>query len=208
MLLHKEKAPTIDYKANWPAHYYDIPDIDTREKLLLEMVEEYGDADDQRRLAILRKRYPVVAQKNAPRKDAFVAAWMNLLIDGRLGTNFLNRKKRERDIRQYFTALGILNDTPDAILLEEWRQFARLWIETCVGDRTYDSTAFGLFHLSDERLGKKIASEIHEVTGLIPARFGLREEVRCFREVMKDTYISMVDEGARYWSEVTGEPLS
>ena len=44
MLLHKEKAPTIDYKANWPAHYYDIPDIDTREKLLLEMVEVHSKA--------------------------------------------------------------------------------------------------------------------------------------------------------------------
>lgn len=207
MLLHKEKAPVIDYKENWPAHYYDITDIDTREKLLLEMVEAKGDVDDQRRLDILRKRYPATSQKNAPRKDAFVAAWMNLLIDGRLGMNFLNRKKRERDIRQYFTSLCILSDTVDEVLLEEWRQFARLWIETCVGDRTYDSTAFGLFHLSDERLGKKIASEIHEVTGIIPARFGLREELRTFRSVMKETYIAMVDDGARYWSEVTGEPL-
>ena len=130
---------------------------------------------------------------------------MGLLIDGRLGTNFLNRKKRARDIRQYFTTLCVLDEEVDEVLLEEWRQFARFWIESCAGDRSYDSTAFGLFRLGDERLGKKIAAEIHEVTSTIPARFGLAEELRAFRRVMKETYIAMVDHGDRYWADVTGD---
>ena len=59
--------------------------------------------------------------------------------------------------------------------------------------------------LGDERLGKKIAAEIHEVTSTIPARFGLAEELRAFRRVMKETYIAMVDHGDRYWADVTGD---
>lgn len=206
MLLNKEKAPAINYKEDWPTHYYDIEDIDTREKILTEMLEaNAGDRNDRRRLELLRKRYPANERTGAKRKDAFVAAWMGLLIDGRLGTNFLNRKKRERDIRQYFTTLCVLDEEVDAILLEEWRQFARFWIESCAGDRSYDSTAFGLFRLGDERLGKKIAAEIYEVTSTIPARFGLEEELRAFRRVMKESYIAMVDQGERYWADVTGE---
>lgn len=208
MLLNKEKAPTIDYREDWPAHYYEIKDIDEREKLLTEMIDaNAGDPGDRRRLEILRKRYPANERTGGKRKDNFVAAWMELLIDGRLGTNFLNRKKRERDIRKHFTTLCVLDEEADSLLLEEWRQFAKLWIETCAGDRTYDSTAFGLFRLGDERLGKKIASEINEVTGLIPARFGLREELSIFRRIMKETYISMVDQGEHYWEEVSGEKM-
>ena len=181
MLLNKEKAPAINYKEDWPTHYYDIKDIDTREKILTEMLEaNAGDRNDRRRLELLRKRYPSNERTGAKRKDTFVAAWMGLLIDGRLGTNFLNRKKRARDIRQYFTTLCVLNEEVDEVLLEEWHQF-------------------------DERLGKKIAAEIHEVTSTIPARFGLAEELRAFRRVMKETYIAMVDHGDRYWADVTGD---
>ena len=37
------------------------------------------------------------------------------------------------------------------------------------------------------------------------ARFGLAEELRAFRRVMKETYIAMVDHGDRYWADVTGD---
>ena len=30
MLLNKEKTPAINYKEDWPTHYYDIKDIPVR----------------------------------------------------------------------------------------------------------------------------------------------------------------------------------
>lgn len=202
MLLKTENTPVTDYLENWPAHYYEIEDIDLREQLLLFRLEaNAGDREDQRRLTLLRKRYPSGSRPGKARKDGFVAAWMGLLIEGRLGTNFLNRKRQEKEIRRCLTELCVLDESFDAVLEAEWRQFAALWIRTCIGDHSYGSTVFGLFRLGDERIGKKIASEIYEVTTLIPARFGLRDALDDFRRVMKECYLSMIEHSDRYWAD-------
>lgn len=201
MLLKTEKTPAADDLRNWPARYYEIEDAELREKLLLARLEANADDPaDQRRLMLFQKRYPK-SRLGQPRKDGFVAAWMGLLIEGRLGTNFLNRKKQAKEIRRCLTELCVLEEPFDAVLEEEWRQFAALWIRTCIGDHSYGSTVFGLFRLGDERIGKKIAAEIHEVTALIPARFGLEAELRDFRRVMEESYLSMIEHGEQYWQE-------
>lgn len=97
MLLKTNK--TVDetaYLENWPAHYYEIKDIDLREKLLKEkLVDNQESTDDKRRLEILERRY-AGRISGGKRPDHFVGAWMNILIDGRPATTFFNKKRIEK----------------------------------------------------------------------------------------------------------------
>ncbi len=235
MLLNSDKKNDIDFKKDWPKHYYEISDIHLREKILRDVILElsgeassnltqskttyYCDkqnadtnvfavdgtvdstlADEQRRLEILLKRYP----SNTPplrRIDKFTAAWMDLLIDTRLGINFINKNRVKKDVLRCLKDLLIIDFSVDDILINEWTQFAEFWISSCVKDSTYDSTAFGLLRLSDKRLGNKIASEIIDVTYTLPAKFGFEVECTQIRNVFKSTFLRLVDNGSIYWSE-------
>ncbi len=229
-MLLKDDNNIQNYTEDWPKHYYEIPDIDIRETTLRKMIafvdsveqtdssisndslnmysssSEYviSSAKDKRRLEILLRRYPA-AQKNHPRIDRFTAAWMDLLIDSRIGINFLNKGRVEKDVTRCLKDLLVIDFDTDDILCLEWTNFAEFWIKSCVNDRTYDSTAFGLLRLSDSRLGKKIASEIIAVTYTLPARFGYLEACSPLRDIFKATFLKMIDCGDIYWSEAIHE---
>ena len=205
MLLNHEKTAPVNYLENWPEHYYDIKDIDEREALLLQVLNDHPESkEDQRRLLLRRKRYPDKKLPNGVRKDNFIPSWMTILIEGRTNLHFYNRRRIEQEIRRCFTALCVLEDTPDPVLLNEWRQFAHLWITTCVNDRNYQATAFGMFRMKDQTLARKIAAEINEVTRVIPAKFGIEKEVGPFREIMRHAYINMIENGDQYWQDFIG----
>ena len=72
MLLNNEN---VDYLLEWPAHYYEIEDINERERILQLAIEQKLDpALDEKRLLILRKRFgDHPAEKRA---DHFLRAWM------------------------------------------------------------------------------------------------------------------------------------
>lgn len=212
-MLLRENQAEIDYLEDWPLHYYEIHDIDQRERILREHIQalEASHADDtmlmadRRRLFILEKRYPAGERISTGRKDHFIAAWMMLLIEGRAGVNFFNQRSVGKHIRQYLSDLCILDDTPDDVLLNEWRAFAKLWLSTCIEDKTYHSTIFGMFAMSDAKLGRKIAREILEVTRVIPAKFKLEKECETFAETMKTVYLTSIEHGDRYWQDVLSE---
>ena len=233
MLLQDDNNIEIDYEEKWPLHYYDIKDISKRERILRSIIEKNearinflkslkpGESpsddkdlssidelkkllsDNNRRLEILLKRYPY--SKSAPvRNDAFLAAWMNILITGRIGINFLNRNRVKKELTGYLRDLCILDFTSDPLLISEWEDFSKLWIISCINDTTYDSTIFGMIRLNDRNLAQKIASDIIEVTYRIPQKFGYEKQCEIFRNIMKGSYFSMIRDGEKYWRECFG----
>lgn len=215
MLLRNEENENIDYEENWPLHYYEIPDIDKREDILKKIIaalrEELSSSGsehireelskNERRLEILLKRYPE-KKRNDIRLDCFIAAWMNMLITGRLGINFLNKGRIKKEVTGYLKALCVLDFPQDDLLIDEWEDFAKFWIKSCAEDKTYDSTIFGLIRLSDKNLALKIASDILDISYFIPLKFGYAEDCKAFRDVLKRTYIGMIDNGEKYWNEI------
>ncbi len=206
MLLRTEGKEHINYEEDWPLHYYEIKDIDEREKILRKIISDAQDsseilAQNKRRLEILLKRYPEKTSMGI-RKDNFIAAWMNMLITGRLGINFINKGRVKKEVTGYLKDLCILDFSQDDILISEWEDFARLWIRSCVEDKTYDSTIFGLIKLTDKNLALKIAGDILDISFFIPLKFGYQEDCKAFRDVLKKTYISMIDNGEKYWNEM------
>lgn len=90
MLLNNEN---VDYLSEWPAHYYEIEDINERERILQLAIEQKLDpALDEKRLLILRKRFgDHPAEKRA---DHFLRAWM--MIQQPVRWCILFQKKRQK----------------------------------------------------------------------------------------------------------------
>lgn len=199
LLSHSQKD--IDLQENWPIRFYESRDPLARLAALeARLSESPNNTEEHMRREVLLQRFPELKNGKQPERDGFIAAWMMLLIVGRSGVNFLNRKKLKKDIETQLNALGILNCSTDpALLTREWESFASLWIETCVQDRTYTSTAFGMFHLKDDRLAGKIAAEIDEATRLIPAKFGYEAECAAFRAVVVRSFEQRIENGGYYW---------
>ncbi|WP_036607829.1 DUF6553 family protein [Oribacterium sp. P6A1] len=214
MLLRTDNKEHTDYEENWPLHYYEITDIDERERILKKIISDLRKETDsgsqslnevlsqnERRLEILLKRYPE-KKVNGVRVDNFIAAWMNLLITGRLGINFLNKGRIRKEVTQYLKDLCVLDFPTDEILIKEWEDFAKFWIKSCVEDKTYDSTIFGLIRLNDKNLASKIAGDILDISYFIPSKFGYENDCKAFRSVLKKTYTGMIDNGVKYWNEM------
>ena len=88
MLLNNEN---VDYLLEWPAHYYEIEDINERERILQLAIEQKLDpALDEKRLLILRKRFgDHPAEKRA---DHFLRAWMMIQAASAGGVSFFQKK--------------------------------------------------------------------------------------------------------------------
>ena len=103
MLLNNEN---VDYLSEWPAHYYEIEDINERERILQLAIEQKLDpALDEKRLLILRKRFgDHPAEKRA---DHFLRAWMMIQAASAGGVSFFQKKRQKKELCGYLMQLGI-----------------------------------------------------------------------------------------------------
>ena len=106
MLLNNEN---VDYLLEWPAHYYEIEDINERERILQLAIEQKLDpALDEKRLLILRKRFgDHPAEKRA---DHFLRAWMMIQAASAGGVSFFQKKRQKKELCGYLMQLGIRTD--------------------------------------------------------------------------------------------------
>ena len=185
MLLNNEN---VDYLSEWPAHYYEIEDINERERILQLAIEQKLDpALDEKRLLILRKRFgDHPAEKRA---DHFLRAWMMIQAASAGGVSFFQKKRQKKELCGY-------------ILEEEWKNFAYTYLASCTGSRAYCSTLFGIVPIKDAAVAEKIAQDIDLVTKDYPAAFGLEEAVRPFRSIMVDAFCQYIPNGESVWKSM------
>ena len=93
----------------------------------------------------------------------------------------------------------------DFCKVAEWKAFASFWIETCVEDKSYSSTVFGLLRMKDESLAKKMAQDIADALYFIPRSLELLEVAEPLRKVLVDCYCKSIFQGEKYWKEIVGE---
>ena len=135
---------------------------------------------------------------------------MNILIAGRTGIHFWNRRavKKELDkLLDIFVPDGKMEGQAELSQLRrrEIECFALLWLENCVKDKSYGSTVFGMIRMSDESLSRKMAEEIGEVLLFIPAAVGLEEKARPVKEVFLELYFRKINGGEEQWKTVMEE---
>jgi len=185
----KEFKP--EYLEEWPLHFYELSDAALREKCLKEYLKQHPDsAEDQRRLEILQHRYGTSVRK----QDKYYYAWC-MLKGVSESTSFLNRRRREKDIRQYMIDLGVLTLKMDELQELEWKNFAADFIEKAMKGNSYGVNLLGLGRVSDHDKAFRIANDIHTVAVSLPREIYLEKQAARFREIMEEAFVAQVKEG-------------
>ncbi len=102
--------------------------------------------------------------ENEERFRSKMKAWIYIQAIGHSGVNFLNRKKLEREVRQYIEELESGEDV---------YEFAGYFIDSCLSSKAYKTAVFGTISMSDAGAATRLAQDIDEVTRVIPKQFGL-----------------------------------
>lgn len=176
--------------------------------------------EEEKRLSVLYERYPSLQdrplreskafQKNPVIVDRYMYSWMNILIAGRTGIHFWNRKAVKKELEKLLDVFVPDGKRKEQAELSQLRRreiecFALLWLESCVKDKSYASTVFGMIRMSDESLSRKMAEEIGEVLLFIPAAVGLEEKARPVKEVFLELYFRKINGGEEQWKTVMEE---
>lgn len=191
--------------ADWPAHYYELTDIDLREACLLHILKEQPDSEDNKiRLMLLRRRFGSSREaqrildgaphrRRAPRPDAFLRAFILLKAGYHRGSSLLNRKREKAEFREHMRALCAPEFWPEPfysaecclpLLYAEWEDLARCFIGSCARDSSYRSALFGMISVSEESMAERIRSEILLVCEEIPQQFSAAEALLPLRDIM------------------------
>ena len=122
MLYKEEMIEDKDLFSDWPKAFYEERDPKKREALVLEKIKslerEEKNAEntlekkriEEYRLLLLRKRHPLLEEKRAesggffrndnPCLDKYMFAWMSILISGRTGIYFWNKKSKKKELKE------------------------------------------------------------------------------------------------------------
>ena len=159
-----------------------------------------------------------------------------LVISGRTGIYFWNKKSKKKELKELLDIFDFPEEKKryenqieqkeevkytretdrnapttekeslqDFCKVAEWKAFASFWIETCVEDKSYSSTVFGLLRMKDESLAKKMAQDIADALYFIPRSLELLEVAEPLRKVLVDCYCKSIFQGEKYWKEIVGE---
>lgn len=231
MLYNEELKIDTDPFSDWPKAYYKERDPLKREVFVKGKIERLKNADaegslednsreeekkrEEERLSVLYERYPSLKEKKAGKAgifqngntvvDRYMFSWLNILICGRAGIHFWNKKSLKKEVAELLDIFHLSEEEAGESLVElrksEWESFASFWIETCVGDKSYSSTVFGFLRMSDESLAKKMGREIADAMVFIPRALGLEEKAKPLKEVFMQCYCKSIYQGEKYWEE-------
>ena len=208
MQTDQDQSPAgIDYLADWPTHYYDIPAGAERIRYLdAAAAQGIEDPADIYRRKLCEKRFFSI--NNTGSADAFMRAWMMIQVASNSGTSFIQRKRQQRQLEEFMRDLCLLdyepeNEAEQDALAAEWQDFAGRFLSACTGSKSYRSTLFGLVPINDAAVAEKIALEIIQVTRDYPAQFGLAEAFTPLSSIMKQLFCRTVPNGAGYF-DITG----
>ncbi len=174
-------------------------------------IAEYKrETDRERRLAILQREegahgheeeYEIRKKLHEARYDRIKGQDVDYFIRGYVDLQALKRrvflpgeKKRIRREIQSVKALWQFplceeyGETGRQALYDELYNMILFYMELCERDKMFNAILLGLGHISHEKRVDKIAEEIREMTGTIPERIGVQEELRIFTEAAADAF--------------------
>ncbi len=197
MTLARKEPQSTDIFAEWPDSYYREDSLARRREYIEEQLKRHPDSEaDQRRKDLLNRRLSLKGKEEA---DLFIRAWMMIRIAENDRISFLNRKSKEKELRENLRQLCILDYEESDELIREWRDFARKYLIICCKSSSYKTVGFGLIHINDEKAAFKIAAEIDLVTRTIPSRFDLDQDCLAFRNTVVQVYCELLENGFEYW---------
>lgn len=200
-MLKKHVSEGFSFE-NWPDPYYEEEDPARRKAMLEAWLKDHPDSEqDKERLQLHCLRF-LPGKKEMT--DRFIRAWLMIRIAENDRISFLNRKGKEKELRENLKELCILDYPLTDTLKREWRDFARKYLIICCQSRSYRTAGFGLVSVSDEKAALKLAREIDLITRIIPEKFSLQNECVPFRETVIRMYCDLLENGEEYWNRYNG----
>lgn|GEM_PF-3757884 len=176
-----------EHFSDWPHFFYETPEYEERNAYLSAYLKRHPDSEeDQAREKLLCERYANVDKKTI---DRYMEAFLMLKMTNEK-TNLLTRKQTERDIKNYYRVLGVMDadpSIPPALRLLEWEHFTKCYLTTCQSG-AYRATIFGMLPMKDETLSKKIIADLEKVGLILPEVFALSELCKPFYNSMLSVY--------------------
>lgn len=203
MLIQNNNIHPIDYLQDWPTHYYEITSGSMRKEILTTAIEKSLDpAEDSYRMQLCEKRFYSYSTDGTV--DAFSRAFTMILASSASGVSFLTKKRQLQELKDYMADLCLIhwkteNNLQVQLLQAEWKDFAQSFIRSCVQSKAYCSTLFGVVPIKDASVAEKLALQIDLVTRSYPALFALDETFLPLRNIFKDSYCCMLEQGTKYW---------
>ncbi len=158
--------------------FYQEFEPQKRKEILDASPESYSSA--QRELFDLRYLQPkkggffsgIFKINSEAYSDGFLAAWIDIKVILSSQMGFITRMGDTRRITSALERLCIPRAAEFAdALSNELEHMVRLYVHTCLTDRGYGSTAFGLAQLSDENIQAKLKADLKEVQESLPTYF-------------------------------------
>ncbi len=171
----------------------------SRKKENEDRTPESGIIPGSREYEIKSLRYGKAPEKK--KADLFIRAFMmiNVAFKNNLHGTSLNDEKKE--LEKNLKQLGVLGFERDDLLREEWKDLAKVYLNSCLTSHQYRSALSGMITLSDEKVAHMIIEDIDTVLRKAPARYGYEEDCRELLEIFRDTYFDMVEDGHKIWDE-------
>lgn len=202
MLLKKKDLPEFDYLEDWPAHYYEIKNTVKRREYLEKAIGMNLDpAHNGYRMRLLEKRF--FSENKKGTADSFMLAWIMIKAAAASQDSFMV-KRQVRELENNLRNLCLFdftceNEDEQQVLEEEWNDFARCYLASCVESKSYCSTLFNMVPLQDGAIARKIVAEINLVTLTYPAAFGMEACMAPLRQIIIQTFCRMIENGSSYW---------
>ena len=168
-----------------------------KEKEEISFGQEY--APGSREYEIKQLRYG----KGKKKADLFVRAFMMINVAFRNNLHGISLNDEKKELEKNLRQLGVLGFERDELLREEWKDLAKVYLNSCLTSHQYRSALSGMITLSDERVAHMIIEDIDTVLRRAPARYGYEEECLELLNIFKDMYIAMVEDGQRIWESYT-----
>ena len=203
MLLKKKDLPEFDYLEGWPAHYFEIKNIIKRKEYLEKAIDLSLDpAHDAYRMKFLKKRF--FSENKKGTADSFMLAWIMFKAAAASKESFVD-KRQTRELENNLKNLCLYdftceNGDEQQVLEEEWNDFARCYLASCVESKSYCSTLFNMVPLQDSAIARKIVAEVNLVTLTYPAAFGMETHMAPLRQILIRTFCHMIENGSSYWN--------
>lgn len=185
--------------SDWPECLYREGDANKRFQML-GAAEREGISPEVTAVirTILEKRY---VPGDIP-ADNFIKFWLTCTLAGNSIHDGEIPGRDAEEVRHQAEALGFAQvaDELEELLYKEFYHTAILYIHLSLKDKHYGSMFYGFGRLSDERLARKICSDVFQVGYIVPEiiRFP-RYEV--WERALKDACIGYFDEGKEFWDE-------
>lgn len=186
-----KKTYKPEYLEDWPVHFYELTDAPVRLQCIKEYMKAHPDAaEEKRRFEIFNHRYSSIISL----QDNYYYGWVMLKSVSESST-FMNRTRRENDLRRYFIDLGVLSENCDEYQLKEWENFANDFVRKSIRGNSYGKQFMGLGHVSDHDKAIRLANDINTVLAVLPREIYLEKQAATLKNYFEKAFIKEVEEG-------------